>query len=82
MNRAFDLIAPRAGFVTPQACRGALLLTMAGLLEFPPTRTDGLWSAALRMLNPPGRLPLLVRAFCITEADHDAPNYYGCTGLR
>ncbi|MFO0606532.1 MAG: hypothetical protein U0324_25395 [Polyangiales bacterium] len=86
MNRAFDLklIAPEGRLATPQARRGALLLTMAGLLEFPSdqNRLDGLWSAALRMLNLPDVSRSLVRA-CITEADHDASNYYGShRGLR
>lgn len=86
MNRAFDLgHLPSEGTLgTPQARRGALLLTMAGLLEFPSdqNRLDGLWATALRMLNLPPISRSVVRA-CITEADHDASNYYGSLrGLR
>ena len=80
MNRAFDLkLLPSQGRLgTPQARRGALLLTMAGLLEFPAdqNRLDGLWATALRMLNLPDISRTLVRR-CITTADHDASNYYG-----
>jgi hypothetical protein len=80
MNRAFDLklIAPEGRLSTPQARRGAVLLTMAGLLEFPAdqNRLDGLWATALRLLNLPDISRSVVRA-CITKVDHDASNYYG-----
>ncbi len=86
MNRAFDLKhLPSEGVLgSPQARRGALLLTMAGLLEFPAdqNRLDGLWATALKMLNLPPISRSTVRA-CITEEDHDASNYYGSVrGLR
>src|SRR5262249_13870245 len=64
--------------------RGMLLLTLAGLLEFPADQNqlDGLWSMALKVL----RLPEISRSTvrdCITSADHDADNYYGSRrGLR
>jgi hypothetical protein len=80
MNRAFDLklIAPEGRLSSPQARRGAVLLTMAGLLEFPAdqNRLDGLWATALRLLNLPDISRSVVRA-CITNIDHDASNYYG-----
>lgn len=79
-RRALDLgILPAQGpLSTPQGQRGALLLTLAGLLEFPAdqNRIDGLWSTALRLLNLPSISRSLVRG-CITNADHDASNYYG-----
>ena len=86
MNRAFDLkYLPSEGVLgSPQAKRGALLLTMAGLLEFPAdqNRLDGLWSTALKMLNLPPISRSVVR-MCITEEDHDDSNYYGSVrGLR
>ena len=63
---------------TPLAQRGALLLTLAGLLEFPADQNfiDGLWSMALQMLNLPSISRSVVRS-CITDADHHASNYYG-----
>jgi hypothetical protein len=80
MWRAFDLgILPRTGpLSTPAGQRGAVLLCMAGLLEFPADQNylDALWSAALAQLNLPEISRSVVRA-CITEADHDASNYYG-----
>ncbi len=86
MNRAFDLkhLAGTGALATPQARRAAVLLMMAGLLEFPadPTRLDGLWSTALTMLNLPAISRSAVRA-CITDEDHDASNYYGSVrGVR
>lgn len=68
----------RVGMPTPYAQRCALLLTMAGLLEFPADQNwiDGLWSLGLRMLSFPDLSRSLVRG-CITEADHAASNYYG-----
>jgi hypothetical protein len=80
MNRAFDLrFLPSEGKMsTPQARRGAILLTLAGLLEFPAdqNRLDAIWSTGLRMLNFPDVSRNLVRR-CITEEDHNASNYYG-----
>lgn len=63
---------------TPLAQRGMLLLTLAGLLEFPADANylDGLWSMALWALQLPEISRSLVRA-CITQADHDMSNYYG-----
>ncbi|MDI1448472.1 hypothetical protein [Polyangium sp. 6x1] len=58
--------------------RGAVLLTLAGLLEFPADQNfvDGLWAMALEALRFPSISRTLVRG-CITDADHDASNYYG-----
>jgi len=58
--------------------RAAVLLMLAGLLEFPSDQNliDGLWTMALESLRFPPISRSLVRA-CITEADHDASNYYG-----
>lgn len=63
---------------SPLQQRGMLLLTLAGLLEYPAdqNRLDALWSAALHMLRLPDLSRSAVRA-CITDADHDASNYYG-----
>jgi hypothetical protein len=80
MTRAFDLkYLPAEGRLgPPQARRGAVLLTLAGLLEFPAdqNRLDALWATALRMLNLPDISRSTVRK-CITDVDHDASNYYG-----
>ncbi|MFO0593601.1 MAG: hypothetical protein U0441_39030 [Polyangiaceae bacterium] len=86
MNRAFDLgYLPKEGLLaTPLGQRGALLLTLAGLLEFPADQNalDGLWAMALKELNMPDISRSVIRA-CITEEDHDASNYYGSRrGLR
>jgi hypothetical protein len=58
--------------------RGMLLLTLAGLLEFPADQNyvDGLWSMALKALRLPPLSRSLVRA-ATTDADHAANNYYG-----
>src|SRR5439155_3626709 len=71
----------RGPLATLRGQRGAVLLTLAGLLEFPADQNfiDGLWSFALKQLALPDVSRSLVRA-CITQADHDADNYYG--GLR
>lgn len=63
---------------TPEGRRGMVLLTLAGLLEFPADQNyvDGLWSEALRALNLPDLSRSVVRG-CITEADHAAHDYYG-----
>src|SRR5262249_48783262 len=79
-RRAFDLgLLPATGLLaTGLGQRGALLLTLAGLLEFPADQNfiDGLWNLGLRMLNLPPISRSLVRG-CITQQDHDASNYYG-----
>jgi hypothetical protein len=79
-NRALDLgHLPREGLLArPEGRRAALLLTLAGLLEFPADQNalDGLWAMALKQLNLPDISRSVVRA-CITEEDHDASNYYG-----
>ncbi len=80
MRRGLDLgILPQEGpLATPLSQRGALLLMLAGLLEFPADQNfiDGLWSMALKLLNLPSVSRSLVRG-CITDADHGASNYYG-----
>jgi hypothetical protein len=80
MWRAFDLgLLPSTGpLATPLARRGAVLLTMAGLLEFPADQNylDGLWSMALDALQLPDISRSLVRE-CITDEDHQRSNYYG-----
>lgn len=86
MRRALDIgiLPPTDLLSTPQGQRGAILLMLAGLLEFPADQNfiDGLWNIALRMLNLPQISRSLVRG-CITNADHDASNYYGSVrGLR
>lgn len=86
MTRALDIgILPATDLLsTPQGQRGAILLMLAGLLEFPADQNfiDGLWNIALRMLNLPQISRSLIRG-CITSADHDASNYYGSMrGLR
>ncbi len=78
--RAIDLgYLPQSGdLASPQGKRGMLLLTLAGLLEFPADQNylDGLWSMALTALRLPDISRSVIRA-CITTADHDASNYYG-----
>jgi hypothetical protein len=86
MRRALDLghLDGDATLESLVGQRAAVLLTLAGLLEFPADQNfiDGLWSMALRMLNLPEISRSLVR-MCITEADHDLSNYYGSRrGLR
>lgn len=86
MNRAFDLgYLPKEGpLATPLGRRAALLLTLAGLLEYPADQNaiDGLWAMALKELNLPDISRSVVRG-CITEEDHDASNYYGSRrGIR
>lgn len=80
LHRAFDagLLRLPAGLDSVAHRRGMLLLTLAGLLEFPAdqNRIDALWSTALGMLRLPELSRSLVRA-CINDADHDASNYYG-----
>jgi hypothetical protein len=79
MWRAFDEgLLTGKGLDTPEGRRGALLLTLAGLLEFPADQNfvDGLWSMALDALRLPPISRTLVRN-CINDADHDASNYYG-----
>jgi hypothetical protein len=78
--RAFDLgYMPKEGVTkSPAGQRAALLLTLAGLLEFPADQNfvDGLWSMALEALNLPEISRSVVRS-CITDEDHDNSNYYG-----
>jgi hypothetical protein len=86
MRRAFDLgyLAPTDLLSTVRGQRCAMLLTMAGLLEFPADQNfiDGLWNMALKALRLPEVSRSVVRA-CITEEDHDLSNYYGSRrGLR
>ena len=80
MWRALDLgyLPATDGIATPAGQRAMLLLTLAGLLEFPADQNfiDGLWAMALKALRLPDISRSLVRG-CITEADHDADNYYG-----
>ncbi len=80
MTRALDLgiLKGDSRLLSPEGRRGAVLLTLAGLLEFPAdqNRLDGLWSAALQALGFPEISRSVVRA-CITDADHDMSNYYG-----
>ena len=86
LRRALDLgiLPPVGGLASQLAQRGAVLLALAGLLEFPADQNfiDGLWSMALKLLNLPSISRSLVRS-CITEADHHLSNYYGSQrGLR
>jgi hypothetical protein len=86
LRRALDLgiLPPIGGLASQLAQRGAVLLALAGLLEFPADQNfiDGLWSMALKLLNLPSISRSLVRS-CITEADHHLSNYYGSQrGLR
>lgn len=78
--RALDLgyLAATDELATPIGQRAMLLLTLAGLLEFPADQNfiDGLWGMALKVLRLPDISRSLVRG-CITEADHEASNYYG-----
>ncbi|AUX49164.1 hypothetical protein SOCE26_107090 [Sorangium cellulosum] len=80
MRRAFDLgyLAAEEALSTPRGQRCAMLLTMAGLLEFPADQNfiDGLWSMALKALRLPEISRSTVRA-CITAEDHELSNYYG-----
>ena len=72
-------ILPKSGSLSTLAGqRGAVLLCLAGLLEYPADQNqlDALWAAALAQLNLPDISRSVVRG-CITEADHDASNYYG-----
>jgi hypothetical protein len=79
MWRALDMgLLPDPCFETIAHKRAAVLLMLAGLLEFPADQNfiDGLWTMALEVLRFPAISRSLVRG-CITEADHDASNYYG-----
>ena len=80
MDRAIDfqVLAADPLMGTPEGRRGAVLLTLAGLLEFPADQNmlDALWSMALHALGLPELSRSVVRA-CITDADHDQSNYYG-----
>ncbi|MCA9660294.1 MAG: hypothetical protein KC486_18270 [Myxococcales bacterium] len=84
--RAIDLgyLGESAPLDAPAGRRGGLLLTLAGLLEFPADQNmiDALWGMALEMLNLPKISRSLVRR-CINEEDHDDGNYYGSRrGIR
>lgn len=84
--RAIDLgyLALEGALGTPVGQRGMLLLTLAGLLEYPADQNylDGLWSMTLKALRLPSVSRSLVRD-CITSEDHEASNYYGSRrGLR
>jgi hypothetical protein len=86
MRRAFDLgyLQGNGVLMSPAGQRGAMLLTLAGLLEFPADQNliDGLWAMALKALNLPEISRSVVRA-CITDGDHEISNYYGSQrGLR
>jgi hypothetical protein len=86
MRRAFELgHLPATGpLQSPAGQRGAVLLALAGLLEFPADQNwiDGLWSMALSVLRLPELSRSVVRA-CITDEDHQRSNYYGSErGLR
>jgi hypothetical protein len=78
--RAIDLgyLVQSGDLASPQGKRGMVLLTLAGLLEFPADQNflDGLWSMALTALRLPNISRSVVRA-CNTNEDHDASNYYG-----
>ncbi|MCB9701334.1 MAG: hypothetical protein H6711_05545 [Myxococcales bacterium] len=78
--RAIDLgyLGGREPLDTPVGRRGGLLITLAGLLEFPADQNmiDALWGMALEMLNLPPISRSLVRR-CINDEDHDRGNYYG-----
>lgn len=80
MDRAFELglLDGEPRLRTREGRRAALLLTLAGLLEYPADQNtlDGLWGMALSALGLPEISRSVVRA-CITEADHDMSNYYG-----
>jgi hypothetical protein len=84
--RAIDIghLPKEGAMATPLGQRGALLLLLAGLLEFPADQNfvDGLWAMALTALNLPEISRSVVRA-CITDEDHEASNYYGSKrGIR
>jgi hypothetical protein len=78
--RAIDLgyLKKTGPLATPLGRRGALLIMLDGLLDFPTDRNflDGLWSIALTILNLPPLSRSLVDS-CITEQDHDEDHYYG-----
>ena len=78
--RAIDLgyLGGRAPLNSIEGQRAGLLLTLAGLLEFPADQNmiDTLWGMCLDMLNLPKISRSLVRR-CITDEDHNQGNYYG-----
>ncbi|HND32347.1 MAG TPA: hypothetical protein PLA94_20225, partial [Myxococcota bacterium] len=82
MNRAYDLGILKA--TSPLTRRAAILLTLAGLLEFPSDQNqlDALWAISLKMLNFPEISRSTVRS-CLTDEDHARNNYYGSRrGIR
>ncbi len=78
--RAIDLgyLGGRAPLDTVAGQRAGLLLTLAGLLEFPADQNmiDALWGMSLDMLNLPKISRSLVRR-AINDEDHNQGNYYG-----
>jgi hypothetical protein len=80
MRRAFELkLLPAPQLATPFAQRGAILLTMMGLLAFPadPNHLDAIWALALQALQFP-ELARNVVASCISEKDQEKrDDYYG-----
>jgi hypothetical protein len=86
MRRAFDLGYLKGSdlLMSPAGQRGAMLLMLAGLLEYPADQNliDGLWAMAIQALRLPDISRSVVRA-CNTEEDHEMSNYYGSErGLR
>lgn len=80
LARALDLghLPAKGRLAEPLGQRAMLLLTLAGLLDYPADQNflDGLWAMALRALRLPEISRSLVRG-CITSEDHDASSYYG-----
>lgn len=80
MRRAFDLgiLKAEGPLASLAGQRGAVLLTLAGLLESPAdqNRLDGLWAMALEALRLPEVSRNVVRA-CFTAEDHERSIYYG-----
>ncbi len=84
--RALDLglLGAEAPLDTPLGRRAGLLITLAGLLEYPADQNQlgTLWEQALAMLNFPPISRTLVRK-CNTDEDHHQGNYYGSRrGIR
>lgn len=80
MRRAFDLgyLKAEGPLASLAGQRGAMLLTLAGLLESPAdqNRLDGLWAMALEALSLPEISRNVVRA-CFTAEDHERSIFYG-----
>jgi hypothetical protein len=78
MRRALDT-GRISSLGEPLAQRGAILLTMKGLLEFAadPNLVDAVWALALDALNLPGLARSVVRGV-ITDREHEKlDDYYG-----